>query len=327
MAETSRRWALILAGGDGKRLRPLTTRSDGATIPKQFCSLRGLRTLFEDAVVRAASVAQPSHVCTILTMPHERWWRPLIADWPRSNVIVQPANRGTGIGILYSLLQIVARDPDATVVILPSDHFVLDETSLRTALADAVHCAERDRTLTLIGIEPDEVEPELGYILPATRGARVSTIARFVEKPDAFVARRIIHDGALWNTLIMAAPARKIVDLFLRRHAPLVVEIKLTLERANGVGLPQAAIWSTLTQLYARLPSLDFARDILEPHSQQVNVLRATRCGWSDIGTPARVGIALKRLPAASEADATASYAVSAPLNLAAQHAQLDLPA
>jgi len=140
MSETRQFWALILAAGDGSRLRALTTRPCGTSVPKQFCSLRGGRSLLEDAVDRARGVVDPERICTIVAHQHRQWWSgidalaPLAAD----NIVVQPRNRGTAIGLLYALMHILARDPDARVLVLPADHYVREEATLRHSLRAAM---------------------------------------------------------------------------------------------------------------------------------------------------------------------------------------------
>ncbi|HET6471036.1 MAG TPA: NTP transferase domain-containing protein, partial [Pseudomonadales bacterium] len=131
-------WAVVLAAGEGSRLHDLTTTSIGVAVPKQFCSLHGGPSLLQDALRRAQSVAPPERVCAIVASQHRPWWRDLTQVMPERNVIVQPHNRGTGIGILLPLLHVMARDPEARVVLLPSDHHVCDEGVLARALRSAV---------------------------------------------------------------------------------------------------------------------------------------------------------------------------------------------
>jgi mannose-1-phosphate guanylyltransferase len=104
---------------------------------------------------------------------------------PDGNIVVQPANRGTANGILLPLLYVAARDPEAWIVLLPSDHHVRDERALASALQSAVNAlAARREHILLIGIPPEEADPDLGYIVPGTREGAVWTVTRFVEKPD-----------------------------------------------------------------------------------------------------------------------------------------------
>jgi mannose-1-phosphate guanylyltransferase len=320
-------WALVLAAGEGSRLRSLTTRPCGTSVPKQFCSLRGGHTLLEDALKRGAGITAGERICTIVAQQHREWWAEPLRHLAPSNVIVQPRNRGTGIGLLYSLLHILPRDPHANVVLLPADHYVRDEVILRDAIELALRRLAADGTApVLLGVEPEEIDTELGYILPGrsdTLGGQ--EVARFIEKPNAVLARDVIDAGGVWNTFIIAASVKSLLDLFMPRFAPLVMEMQLIMNRASSVGLPAVASWAALVDLYERLPQVDFSRDVLEGREGCLRVVNVPSCGWSDLGTPKRVAETLQRIPldtANLDLDG-ASIASSVVINLAVQHAHL----
>jgi mannose-1-phosphate guanylyltransferase len=319
-------WALVLAGGEGSRLRSLTTRPCGTSVPKQFCSLHGGHTLLEDALKRAIGVASPAKICTIVAQQHREWWQEPLRHMPTSNVIVQPRNRGTGVGLLYSLLHILPRDPNANVVLLPADHYVRDEVMLRDAIQVALRRLARDPSApVLLGVEPEELDTELGYILPGhSDPLGGQQVARFIEKPNAMLARDVIDQGGVWNTFIIAASAKALLDLFMPRFASLVMELQLIMNRASSVGLPAVASWAALVDLYERLPQVDFSRDILEGRESGLRVVNVPSCGWSDLGTPKRVAETLQRIPldVPSLTLEGASGAASVVINLAVQHAQ-----
>ena len=318
---SSHAWALILAGGEGTRLRKLTTTHCGTAVPKQFCSLAGGRTLLQDAIARAQGCVADERICTIVAQQHRQWWSSLLADRPARNLIVQPRGRGTGIGVLYSALHIAARDPQAVILILPSDHHVRDESVLRPGLRAAMSCAQQSGQPVLVGLEPARVDCELGYILPGEHDqsdTQTQSVARFIEKPDFSVANAIVSEGALWNTFILAASAQALINLFMKRYAPIVLEMRVILSRALSEGAPGAG-WPALVDLYERLPVLDFSADLLEGSERGLRVLRVADCGWSDLGTPVRVAETLRAMPQ----EYPSRYdQVSTPfVNLAAQHA------
>ena len=312
-------WSLVLAGGDGNRLRALTTKPCGTSVPKQYCSLYGGHSLLEDAIARAQRVVDPDRVCTIVAQQHRQWWTdcPLLLEaLERGNLIVQPRNLGTGIGILYSLLHILAKDSEALLVLLPADHYVRDEDVLNRALRQAIERVDRnaDRPV-LLGLELDEPDTDLGYILPGDPDPfGGQTVARFIEKPGYSVTREIIDAGGLCNTFIMVASARMLLDLYMPRFAPLVMEMQVSLAKGQTAGSPTGS-WPALLSLYDRLPELDFSRDLLEGRAADLCVLRVPPCGWSDLGTPRRVGEIVKLLASDASADRAGH------LNLAAQHA------
>lgn len=323
-------WALVLAAGDGSRLRALTTQPCGTPVPKQYCSLNGGPTLLEDALSRAHRQVAPERVCVIVAQQHHRWWSNVdaLTTLPRANLIVQPRNRGTAIGILYSLMHILGQDPRAQVLLLPSDHFVADEAILRRSLTAAMrHVAHCPEVPVLLGLQPDEPDSELGYVIPGPAAdaamTGVRSVARFVEKPELPVAARIVRAGGLWNTFIVAASARALLDMFLPRFASVVMEMQVIV--GSALQHRTASGWPAIVDMYSRLPELDFSRDLLEGREAALQVLPVPSCGWSDLGTPYRVGETLRRLRNGRRS--AHGEAVPRPVdlvNLAARHAHFE---
>lgn len=309
-------WALVLAGGNGCRLQALTTTASGVAIPKQFCSLGGEGSLLHDALRRARAVADPEQTCAIVAEHHRRWWQALDLGIPSSNLISQPRNRGTATGILLPLLHIVHRDREATVLVLPSDHYVRNEDVLADSLRLAMAELERDRSrVILLGITPEEADPELGYIVAESDGrAGIGVVSEFVEKPNAATARALIARGGVWNSFIFAAGGQELVRAFEARCPDLVGEMR------HIVTSPDSTVRrARLAQLYDRLPELDFARDVLQRSPELLRVMTVPPCGWSDLGTPKRVVETVNRFGCASRAAGWPQEATF--LNLAAQSA------
>jgi mannose-1-phosphate guanylyltransferase len=121
----------------------------------------------------------------------------------------------------------------------------------------------------------------------------VWTVSRFVEKPNAPLARVLMAAGALWNAFIVATHAQALLQVFAQRFPRIVVEMRSAIERNPCPGdTPNAVI-----NLYRDLPDIDFSRHILEIAASALRVFPVTHCGWSDLGTPQRVAQALRRLP------------------------------
>jgi mannose-1-phosphate guanylyltransferase len=310
-------WAVVLAAGEGSRLSSLTTDASGHAVPKQFCSLDGGATFLQDTLRRAHAICGRERIAAIVADQHARWWRGALWALPATNVVVQPRNRGTANGVLLSALTVAARDPLARIVFLPSDHFVRDEERFERALREAANVRLRPGELVLLGIEPEEPDPELGYLVPSgpSRPGELPRVRRFVEKPTAAVAADLIADGALWNSFVFAGDVSTLVALVRSRFPDVVDDLETALARG-----PEA-----VEALYERLPSIDFSRHVLEGSEARLRVVRVAPCGWSDLGTPRRVAECLARLDrAASRARPERSTrALHDAVNLAAACARL----
>jgi len=172
----------------------------------------------------------------------------------------------------------------------------------------AADLAQSDRaSIYLLGVEPDEPDTELGYILPASRSREgAADVLRFVEKPNEIRARVLLDQGALWNVFIMAASVRTLLSLFDSSYATTIAAMR---------GFEGASLES----VYQRLDTLDFSKHVLEGNESILKVLTVPHCGWTDLGTPERVGMILEQLPEAE----IASYAhFPAHVSLAHQYAQ-----
>jgi len=289
-------WAIVLAAGEGTRLSGLTADETGSPVPKQYCSLDGRTSLLALALKRATAVVPDRRTTCIVSPRHARFWQPALATLIAGNIVVQPAKRGTGIGMLLPALRIAKCDPDARIVILPSDHYVADERVLETALRQALNdIRDNTRGVALLGVEADEPDSELGYVVPTGRTRSIfQDVQRFVEKPSLAEAQRLCEDGALWNSFIVVCRVRSLIDLFMPRCAE-IVEILLDAD----VGDYQA-----LSEVYDALPAVDFSNDIATGQERCLSVLSVPRCGWNDLGTPRRLAQTLVRhekqaLPAA----------------------------
>src|ERR1700692_782665 len=145
-------WAVLLAGGDGVRLRDLTRRIAGDSRPKQFCRIIGEQSLFRETRTRLDPLFLRDHQVVVFSRVHERYYGADLTDAGDSCVIEQPLNRGTGIAIILALLRILQRDHDALAAFFPCDHFYADHDSFRLTIGSAVECAEHNpESLILVG--------------------------------------------------------------------------------------------------------------------------------------------------------------------------------
>lgn len=314
-AAAGQTWAIVLAAGNGTRLSSLTRDDTGAPVPKQFCSLDGVTTLLERTRLRAAAVVGDERVIAVVSAAHRLYWERARPALPEGNFVVQPQDRGTGMGVLLPALHIMERDPEARIVVLPSDHHVADEDVLECAMRTALEDIRgHPAGVALLGIEADEPDPDLGYIVPGDVGPeRLQAVRRFVEKPPAQEACRLIRAGAMWNSFILACRGRSLIELFADRCEP-------ALRSLRAVGLRDATM---LRQIYADCPSVDFSRDIATGREARLAVMPVASCGWNDLGTPHRLARTLARGSEPQRATAPAFAVDGHSINLAERLARM----
>src|SRR5919197_460160 len=223
------RWALILAGGDGLRLRSLTRRIAGDERPKQFCRVLSGETLLEETVSRVATVVSPDHILTAVVWAHERFYAPLLASVPSRCVLIQPENRGSAPAILHGLLRLLAIAATEPVAVFPSDHYVADTRAFMTHVNGAFEVVlARPDLVVLVGIGPDTDEVEYGWIEPGEpiRGSwpwPLFRVRNFWEKPSRTMAKALQARGCLWNSFVVVAYPSALLAL-MRTAVPALVD-------------------------------------------------------------------------------------------------------
>ena len=284
------RWAVILAGGDGMRLRPLTRRITGDERPKQFCPVIGGRTLLEQTWRRSGLVVPAARTLMVVTRKHARFYEPLLAGLGADHVVVQPDNRGTAAGILYPLLRLATMAPASSVAIFPSDHHFSDEALFISHVDTAFRALDRHPgRVILLGIVPDTHETDYGWIepggaLPGPAAARLREVTRFWEKPDPALAAVLRDRGCYWNSFVMVAPVPALLAL-IRSAAPDLFDEFARIRPVLGT----ASETEAARGLYRELPQVDFSREILSTQPGQLGLLPAGGLVWSDLGSPDRV--------------------------------------
>jgi mannose-1-phosphate guanylyltransferase len=289
-------WALILAGGDGTRLRALTRKISGDPRPKQFCPLLDGETLLDRTRRRVDLLTRPDCHVVVVTRPHERFYRPLVTELAPGRLVVQARNRGTAPGLLYPLLRIAELAGDVVVAVFPSDHVVDDDAVFVSAVRDAVTAATaRPDVVVLLGIEATEAETEYGWIEPddlplPLDGAPVFPIRRFWEKPSPELAGNLFTRGCLWNSFVMVGRIAAFVDL-IAAGTPELLGAFEPIRQALGSSREEAVA----DRVYARLGDLNFSERVLAPAARRLGVMRGKGVEWSDWGNADRVFDTIRR--------------------------------
>jgi mannose-1-phosphate guanylyltransferase len=293
--ENQKRWAIILAGGEGRRLCSLTQRISGDGRPKQFCCLLGDSSLIEQTRRRVSLSVADDQILVAVTRAHERYYGPLLADMRRQNLVIQPANRETAAAILYSLLRLSKLEPAAYVALFPSDHFISDEPHFMRQVDLAFEVVRSRPELTvLLGIAADKAETAYGWVEPgqpiATTHASIFDVHRFWEKPSAELAKQLLDRECLWNSFVIVARLSTLLGVVMLA----VPELYRSFARVSS-SLLTSSEERSVERLYASIDVTDFSREVLVRCPLNLAVLPVRGCDWSDLGEPARVIEVLSR--------------------------------
>ncbi len=272
-------FAVILAGGSGTRLWPRSR----ATRPKQFLDLVSDQTMVQQTVNRLLPLIPVEHIYFVAGAPHAGEMRKQVPDVPEENLIIEPTARGTGPCVALAAAYLRRRDPDATMVSLHADHFILHEDRFRDALR-ASHAMAQQKMLVTLGATPTYAETGYGYIergeaLPDIDQQKVFRIARFTEKPDPETAERMTASGRYyWNTGMFTWR----VDTILEAFAQWMPEFNRQLQSiARALGTAHES--ETLNRIWPQVKVETIDRGIME-HATNAAVIPVD-IGWSDIGS------------------------------------------
>ena len=258
------RHAVILAGGSGTRLWPASRRSR----PKQLLSLTNSGPMIAAAVEIGRRVADRVMIVTSAAQVEAT-----TAAVPSVEVIAEPVGRNTAAAIGLAGATIAARDRDATITVLPADHYVRDRIGMVSAIDACLDYVEKTDAIALVGIPPTRAETGYGYLEMApgpSDGLR--PVLRFVEKPDRATAEEYLASGRhLWNAGIFCLTTRRLMTE-LDMHLPKTATAARMVADGPNAGL-----------VYEDLPSISFDKGVMEKVSRVVAVPAAV--GWSDVGS------------------------------------------
>jgi mannose-1-phosphate guanylyltransferase len=283
----SDRFAVILAGGEGSRLKSLTRWIMGDERPKQFCSILDNKTLLDVTRRRTALKIESENTFYSLTKKHERFYSSLLSDGSKNQLIVQPENKGTAPAILYSLMKLPR---EATVAFFPSDHYISDDLAFMNNVEKAFRAVDfHQNSIVLLGIEPEKAETSYGWIEPVkslfgNSAKSVTQVKRFWEKPSSESAEYLMKKGCLWNSFVMVGKVATFLNLF-RKYLP---DLYRMFEAANSTFGTSKEI-STVRSIYDWINETNFSGEILEKCVDELYVLRVGDVVWSDLGEPQRV--------------------------------------
>lgn len=292
-------WSIVLAGGEGRRMRPFIRTWLGEERPKQYCTFVGSRSMLHHTWARACALVPPSRVVTVVADGHRRYLAGL-QDAP-GPIVEQPRDCGTGPGVFLPAAMVASQDPSATVLILPADHFIHPEGPFLALARSACEVARQQRgRLVLLGAQPRTPDGDYGWIVAADapRGSEPLRVLSFEEKPGRARAEAYFAGGGLWNTMVMAMRVDTLWQLG-ERLLPAMMRPFRELRRALAHPpweLPAVRVREAVAAAYRRMPFADFSRHLVERAPEAALVMPLRDVEWCDWGRPERVAETLLRL-------------------------------
>lgn len=284
------KWAIVLAGGEGERLKPFVQSWFGYPYPKQFCTFCGTRSMLEHTLYRTARVVG-NQIVTVVDSTHT----PFLPNELPGTIIEQPQNKGTAAGVFLAASYIRAQDEDAQVVVMPSDHFIYPEDRFVEHVQTIFQKLELfPDYLILAAAGAHWANSDYGWIEPggAWKDKQTREVKRFYEKPSSTEAAELYRRGSYWSTMIVSARLETLWRIG-SWSAPLLIhrfnELVDTLLTPETNALRPRSERALLSLLYRGIPTTDFSSEILAGAARQTLVYPLSGVYWSDWGQPERI--------------------------------------
>lgn len=271
-------YAIILAGGSGERLWPLST----PVLPKQFVSLFGGRPLITHAVERITGLIPPERTFVITASRLVQLTRKALPGIPRANIVGEPCSRDTAAAVAVACGIVKKHGGDSAVgCVLTADHLITPVAEFRKTLKDAVKAAEKTGSIVTIGVEPDRPAVEFGYVECAGEVATgtktgFNRVKRFVEKPDAAKAAAYLKSGRYrWNSGMFIWRA-DVLESEFSRSAPELLPLIGRVARLKNTENVLKKDYPPLRKISFDYAVMEKARDVIVAKSGFV---------WDDVGS------------------------------------------
>ncbi|MDX1413727.1 MAG: mannose-1-phosphate guanylyltransferase [Candidatus Promineifilaceae bacterium] len=272
-------YPVIMAGGTGTRLWPLSRRS----FPKQALELVGGRTLIQHAIDRLLPDFAAEHIFIITRQEHVPPLSAQVPELPAENFIVEPEGRGTASAVGLAAIHLHHRDPQATMAVLTADHYITDTSRFRQALRAADDIAQENYLVTL-GIKPTFPSTGFGYIqqgepLPINIDMSAYRAQRFIEKPELTAAQSMFKSGEYsWNSGMFIWRIEQILTEFERQMPNLYQKLQAVESILDQPNYKQelSQIWPTVNKETIDYGIMENAKDV---------AVIPVDIGWSDVGS------------------------------------------
>lgn len=205
-------YAVIMAGGVGSRFWPMSTQEN----PKQFHDMLGTgKSLIQKTFDRLSNTIPTKNILISTNKRYDNLVLNQLPEVPKNQLLLEPSMRNTAPCVLYAALKIQAINPDAVMIIAPSDHWIDDEKTFANNIEEAFDFCSKNDVLMTLGIQPDSPNTGYGYIQFDDSNSSIKKVKQFTEKPDLETAIRFVDSGEyLWNAGIFIWSVKSIIENF-----------------------------------------------------------------------------------------------------------------
>ena len=271
-------YVAIMAGGIGSRFWPVSRTN----YPKQFLDILGTgKTLIQQTFDRFKDMVPIENIYVVTAAEYAGLVEEQVPEMAKENIIGEPSRKNTAPCIAYISFKLLQKDPDASLIVAPADHLILDEAKFLEACANALGFANHFNALVTIGIKPASPNTGYGYIQHETLEVAplVCKVKTFTEKPNKELAKTFIASGDfLWNSGIFIWRVKQI-NSALKKYMPEMHDLFATEQHKLNTAEEKAVI----AEIYPQCSSISIDFGIMEK-ADNVYVIPAA-FGWSDLGT------------------------------------------
>jgi len=274
-------YCVIMAGGVGARFWPMSRTNH----PKQFIDILGTgETLVQQTFKRFTRICPPENIFIVTNKIYKELVQEQIPEIPENNIVLEPAMRNTAPCIAFANYKINAINPDAKIVVAPSDHLILNEDVFIDDIEKALQAATENNWLLTLGIKPSRPDTGYGYIQydeqeKYDKNPKISKVKTFTEKPDAELAEKFLESGDfLWNAGIFIWSLKSIMGAFDEHLDDVNDLFKEGVGKYNAPGEKEF-----IDEIYTSCRKISIDYGIMEKASNVY--VQAADFGWSDLGT------------------------------------------
>lgn|SRR5574344_607978 len=274
-------YCIILAGGKGRRLWPCSRSNN----PKQFLDFFGTgRTQLQQTYDRCARLVNPSNILISTNIDYKELLEEQLPDIPKENILIEPIFRNTAPSMIWAAHRTMMMNPEAKIIIMPSDQLVIDEAAFENNINEALTFLHQDDSIVTLGVKPSRPEPGYGYVQMGNEVAKdVYKVKSFSEKPERYFANMFMESGEfLWNTGIFFGSAKCFYDKGTKILSPILSEFDEEMKKSGET--PTIEMEEKYMQdNFSRYPNISLDSAVLEKMGD-THVLKC-EFGWADVGT------------------------------------------